>query len=306
MRILIFCCDPQFINAIFEQVEGLGYETICAISSNRFINFTGNIRCLLYDEINSDATFKEITKFSPDYIFSVIFNEKIPDRIIKTARYHALNFHPALLPEIRTVSAWFWSVAIADKHSAISVHKLESSWDSGDIAYVHKVPIDEHVTQGLYYIKIQFEMPKVIAAIHKMILGQSFVFTPQEAGTYYSKPTLKDRYIDWSLSATHIEKQVRAGNPFNSTIATLSRGLRFEIHEVRLTEEAVEASPGTIIVLGNSLFVATCDRMLEVKVIGILGAGIFSAEAAIKFYGITSSERFESYEKILENVLRSV
>jgi len=291
MKILLFGCDPVISIAAVEQLNALGHDVLYATNKRRLNGVSGSVTCLAYDNITSDKTFEAAKKFSPDYILSIIFEDKIPDRIIETAKYHALNFHPALLPDVRTGDAWYWSIFIATTHSAICVHKLTSSWDSGDIAYEHTFPMHKQETLGSYLDKVQKQMPKTIEAIHEMIAHQGFTFKPQVDGTYYPKPRWGDIYIDWQYSAVHIEKMVRAGNP-NMPALAFFVNKEVQINEVKLTEQAVETSPGTITVIDNKLYIATSDHMLEITILTIMGVGIYSGERAIELFNIASGQRF--------------
>ena len=297
MKILLFGCDPAMSIAAAKQLITLGHDVLYATNKRRLNGVAGSLTCLAYDTINSDNTFEAAKKFSADYILSVIFEDKIPDRIIETAKYHAFNFHPALLPDIRSGDAWYWSIFMATTHSAICVHKLTSSWDSGDIVYEHTFPMHKKETLGSYINKVKSEMPQAIHVIHEMLLQQNFTFTPQVDGTYYPKPRWGDLYIDWQYSATHIEKMVRAGNP-NMPALTFFVNKEMQINEVKLTEQTVETSPGTIAVVGNKLCVATSDHMLEVTVLTIAGVGIYSGESAIELFGIKSGQRFTNINDI--------
>lgn len=297
MKVLLFGCDPVMSIAAAEQLITLGHDVLYVTNKRRLNGVSGSITCLAYDNINSDKTFEAAKRFAPDYILSIIFEDKIPDRIIETAQYHALNFHPALLPDIRTGDAWYWSIFIATTHSAICVHKLTSSWDSGDIAYEHTFPMHAKETLGSYLDKVQRQMPGAIQVIHEMMINQTFTFTPQGEGTYYPKPRWGDIYIDWQYSATHIEKMVRAGNP-NMPALTFFVNKEVQINEVKLTEITVETNPGTITVRDNKLLVATSDCMLEVTVLSIMSVGIYSGETAIELFGIESGQRFTNINDI--------
>lgn len=297
MKILLFGCDPVMSIAAAEQLIALGHDVLYATSRRRLNGVAGSLMCLAYDDINSDKAFEAAKRFSPDYILSIIFDDKIPDRIIETAKHHALNFHPALLPDIRTGDAWYWSIFMATTHSAICVHKLISLWDSGDIAYEHTFPMHKKETLGSYLDKVKQQMPNAILAIHGMMMEQRFTFTPQVDGTYYPKPRWGDIYIDWQYSAVHIEKMVRAGNP-NMPAMTFFVNKEVQINEAKLTEQATETSPGTITVIDNKLFVATSDYMLEVRVLSIMSVGIYSGENAIELFGIESGQRFTNINDI--------
>lgn len=297
MKILLFGCDPVMSIAAAEQFIALGHDVLYATNKRRLNGVAGSLMCLAYDEINSDKTFEAAKKFAPDYILSIIFDDKIPDRIIETAKHHALNFHPALLPDIRTGDAWYWSIFIATTHSAICVHKLTSSWDSGDMAYEHTFPMHKKETLGSYLDKVKQQMPRAIQVIHEMMINQSFTFTPQVDDTYYPKPRWGDIYIDWQYGATHIEKMVRAGNP-NMPAMTFFVNKEVQINEVKLTEQMATTSPGTITVMDNKLFVATSDYMLEVTVLSIMSVGVYSGETAIELFGIASDQRFTNINDI--------
>lgn len=308
MKILLLGSDPLTSVAAAEQLIELGHNVLYATKKKRVKDLSNSLVCLAYDDINSKKTFEFIKKFDPDYIFSIIFEDKIPNSLIKIVKGHAFNFHPALLPDIRTGDAWYWSVFIATTHSAICVHKLTSNWDSGDIAYTHKFPISAKETTGSYLYKVHEEMPKVIHTIHEMMLNNNFTFVPQTDGTYYPKPCWKDVYIDWTYTASRIDKMVRAGNP-NKPARTFFNNKETLLNEVKITDTTVKTPPGTITASNIQLFVATMDLMLEIKVLTIVGVGTYSTENIIELFNIKSGQKFiniatiEPYKYIADSVI---
>lgn len=89
-----------------------------------------------YREVSSigDEDFLEWSlEPKPDLLFSVFFNQFIPDRLIRVPQYGAFNLHPGPLPEYRGYSPVFWQMLNGASEASVTLHGLTSEIDKGEI-----------------------------------------------------------------------------------------------------------------------------------------------------------------------------
>ena len=61
--------------------------------------------------------------------------------MLATARYGAINLHPALLPRNRGPSPSFWVVATGERRTGVTVHWIDERIDTGDILLQREVAV---------------------------------------------------------------------------------------------------------------------------------------------------------------------
>ena len=92
-------------------------------------------------DINSNSLYNRIISLKPDFIISSWFHRKIPKRIIDIPKMAAVNIHPSLLPKYRGATPIEWCIKNKEKVTGITLHKLDTEFDTGNILWQHEVPI---------------------------------------------------------------------------------------------------------------------------------------------------------------------
>ena len=243
-----------------------------------------------FKTITDKQTIEKIKLFSPDYIITAIFGYKIPSQIYKLAYKGGLNIHPADLPAFRTGNAWFWPINKGSKVSAVTIHYLTESWDSGDIIYKKYFKIDRHETQGIYEQKVINLARTVSVELIHILEKDKIIAFKQEKGSYYSKLCIKDILINWNQPAEEIDNLIRACNP-NHFAETRINDLPLAIVEAELTSVKCSA-PGEIILTDNKFLAATGDYLLKINIVHLFNQGTFSAERFINLYKIETTHKF--------------
>ncbi|MDE5603874.1 MAG: hypothetical protein K2I71_08205, partial [Helicobacter sp.] len=70
-----------------------------------------------------------------DILLSVQYHQILKQEIIDCAREIAFNLHLAPLPEYRGCNQFSFAILNGDKEFGVSIHKIDSGIDSGDIAF---------------------------------------------------------------------------------------------------------------------------------------------------------------------------
>jgi methionyl-tRNA formyltransferase len=248
------------------------------------------------NELNSKLK-KWIQKLKPDYGFVLTFSYKFPEVVLNAVPGGFYNIHFGALPKYRGPEPLFWQMKNQETDVDITIHKMDSDWDTGAIVMTDKVQILPNEMYGGMQIKLS---QSVIMTISKFItvLSQNMVVEqPQPSGgNYYKKPQYEDILIDWQTqNSKEIQALILATNPWNKGAITYIRGMMVKI--VAVTERTNIAQgdmlPGTLFYEENnaSSFVKTIDdKILELDII-YLEEGFVSG-AQFKQFGISSGERF--------------
>lgn len=287
---------------------GKGCRLLHCHPRTRKINRIKNsaIAYLSFDAVTDPDLFAAIAEFNADYILSIICAEKIPADIVRLCRHYALNIHPAPLPRCRTANAWFWPIRLGYAQSAITIHLLADSYDTGDIVYERKFPIAPLDNQKTYAIKVMEEIRPAIEKLFDLIRDDRINPVPQSGnGNYYGKLRVRDVCIDWDKSIENVYNLIRACNP-NHPAVTHYKDQLLEIYEA-LPTKRTPSRPGELSVYSDRLYCSCCDGVIELTVFqfkGVLSARRLIERLALKTgETFTPSARVATIQKILNRYL---
>jgi methionyl-tRNA formyltransferase len=116
-----------------------------------------------------------------------------------------LNCHPSLLPLHRGPFPGFWELRAGDPESAISLHKIEASFDSGHLLAQFPIPITDGVTFS-ELVRRQGEAcgHHAPGAIVEYLRGTRELFPQPPGGSYEPAPSGEDFVVDSAMTCAAI------------------------------------------------------------------------------------------------------
>ncbi len=91
--------------------------------------------------VNSAETLATLEAWQPDLVVSVYLNQLIKKPLIELAQVGVINVHPALLPRNRGLFPYFWALANGDTETGVTVHWVDTRFDTGEILLQRVLPI---------------------------------------------------------------------------------------------------------------------------------------------------------------------
>ncbi|MCL2109975.1 hypothetical protein FWH30_00050 [Microgenomates group bacterium] len=92
-----------------------------------------------------------LTTSPPDFLFVVDFGYFIPSWLLNWPKIAPLNLHPSALPKYRGASPGQFVILHDERESALTLMKLNSQLDQGDIIYQHFFSVNECWRAADYY-----------------------------------------------------------------------------------------------------------------------------------------------------------
>lgn len=151
---IVFFGTPDYVVPILEAVNKnfkINFETpiVGVVTKKPFSDRDGKQK---FSEVDYWAHKRNIPKFysSREFIDSSIqadlgilasFNEIIPESIIRFFKHGILNLHPSLLPNYRGASPVPAALAMGNTETGLSIIKLDSNLDHGDIITSFREPV---------------------------------------------------------------------------------------------------------------------------------------------------------------------
>lgn len=244
-----------------------------------------------------------IADLHADLFLVFTFSYKIPNALLQLPALGCYNIHFSLLPKYRGIAPLFWQIKNGDPKGGITVHKMDSGFDTGPIVAQLPVEIFPGESQGLYASRLSALAPAVVSTALDIITGkdgrQSFEPQDQSQSSSYPRPTAKDLAIDWaSQSAQQIENLVNASNPACQGAISILRGQMIRILEVspaNLGENVPETTAGTVLFadINQGIFVQCVHGILRINILE-MAEGIISG-SRLAALGLRATERFESF-----------
>ncbi|MHA7665884.1 methionyl-tRNA formyltransferase [Mycolicibacterium sp. HS_4_1] len=195
-------------------------------------------------------TIDVVKRAEPDVIVVNSWYTRMTEELYDLPPYGTLNMHDSLLPKSTGFSPVLWSLISGESEIGLTIHRMNSELDAGDILVQHLLPIGpadtgtELVMRGIDLIPGALD-----EALTALETGTAH-WRPQEKSerTYFHKRSERDSLIDWSWPAEDLERLVRALSDPYPRAFTFYRGERIEVLDAKVSEIRYGGSPGRVIV----------------------------------------------------------
>ncbi|MFT8782316.1 methionyl-tRNA formyltransferase [Acetobacter syzygii] len=220
----------------------------------------------------------------------------LPQIMLDAPRLGCLNIHASLLPRWRGASPIQSAILAGDTESGVTIMQMEAGLDTGPMLLREAVSITEQTTAttlhdalsalgGSMVLRVLQDFPPTNPtpaetrdrlAAHR----PARQIQPEQGVTYASRLMREDGRIDWTQSATAIDRQIRALTPWPGTFTTLADGIVIKVGGGVPASASHAAPAGTII--DDHLTVACGSGFLRLTRLQRPGRGMMDADAFLR------------------------
>ncbi len=198
-----------------------------------------------------------------DMIFVSSFGQILKQDILSLPRLGCINLHASLLPRYRGASPVQAAILNGDEMTGVCFMQMEKGLDTGPVFSTFEYRIQPgQKSDELEYALGVLASQNVEDALLGIASGRLKAM-PQDSSnaTYAGKIKKENGGIDWSSSASKIERMLMAYHPWPGIFFNLQTGVRRQ--RMAITELAcldVSGAPGEVLRADNKDFIVACGR----------------------------------------------
>jgi methionyl-tRNA formyltransferase len=153
----------------------------------------------------------QIRAFNASAAVLVAYGKIVPQSVIDSFPRGIINLHPSLLPLHRGSTPLESVMLEGDQVTGVSLMQLSSKMDAGPVFAQVKLPLNGRETKQALADELLQQGSRLMIKSLPHILDGSLLAEPQKGEpTYDSLIKKNDGILDWSKTATDLEREVRA------------------------------------------------------------------------------------------------
>ena len=208
-----------------------------------------------------------------DLAVVVAYGRILPAEILQAPKQGCINVHFSLLPKYRGAAPVNWAIVRGEEKTGVTTMHIEEELDSGAILLQREVAIASKETAPELMLRLADLGAELLGETLKK-LGE-ITPEPQRSEEATFAPMLKrtDGQIDWSSSASAIERCVRGFQPWPNAY-THDRSNKLIIWNAEpYTMDDNEAAPGEIIVAHGDELIVKCGEGTTLRLVELQAEG---------------------------------
>ncbi|UAB70310.1 methionyl-tRNA formyltransferase [Vibrio sp. SCSIO 43132] len=232
------------------------------------------------ENFKSDEAKQALVDLNADIMVVVAYGMLLPQAVLDTPRLGCINVHGSILPRWRGAAPIQRSVWAGDEEAGVTIMQMDIGLDTGDMLKIATLPIEATDTSTSMYDKLAELGPQaLIDCLCDIAEGRAVpVKQNDDEASYAKKLSKEEARINWNDDAAHIERCVRAFNPwpishFDAADNTI------KVWQSRLDNQTTDKPAGTIIQADKTgIYVATGNGVLVLEQIQVPGKKAMSVQ----------------------------
>ncbi len=232
------------------------------------------------ENFKSDEAKQELAALNADIMVVVAYGMLLPQVVLDTPRLGCINVHGSILPRWRGAAPIQRSIWAGDKETGVTIMQMDIGLDTGDMLSIATLPIEATDTSASMYEKLAGLGPDALVECLADIASGKAVAEKQddEFANYAKKLSKEEARINWSDDAAHIERCVRAFNPWPMSHFEAAEN-SIKVWQSRVAEQTSDKAAGTILQADKTgIYVATGQGVLVLEQLQVPGKKAMSVQ----------------------------
>ncbi len=247
----------------------------------------------VYQPLNfkSQEDIDMLAALKPDVLVVAAYGLILPESVLSIPSHGAYNVHASLLPQWRGAAPIQRGLLAGDKHTGITIMRMEKGLDTGDMLIQQAIKIENNDTsQSLFDSLADIGAKLMLSALKQIFeLRAAFIKQNHELATYAQK-ILKEEYIlDWNVSAIEVDRKVRALLTPRAELETKKGLITAQILQGKVVDFQKEASlkAGSILKAEKDCLIIACkdnDKAYAIEKIKPNGKSVMQVKDFVNGY----------------------
>ncbi len=252
--------------------------------------------------INDPESLSRMADLAANVMVVIAFGQKLSDHLLALAPHGGINLHASVLPDFRGAAPINRAILAGLTHTGVSVIRVSSRMDAGDILGVCHTPIGDTETAGELHDRLAvLGAPLLVQVLDQLESGALIPATPQDESRASAAPKLSRAmgWVDFTRPATVVSARIRGLSPWPgcavdvfTTEAKLRTGAI--VHKCRANADAPVPSgtaPGTVL---PDLTIACGTGTLSILTLQPAGRKMMDLPSFINGYGLAAGYQLQS------------
>lgn len=194
---------------------------IIKFSSIKQYAIDNNIK--VFQPVKLREEYIDILKENPNLIITCAYGQIVPDDILRYPMYGCINIHASLLPKFRGGAPIHRVIMEGHNETGITIMKMTSKLDAGDIIAQRKVVISDDDNVGTLHDKLSIVGRDLIMETIPKIVNKTATYTKQDESkaSYAWNIQKADEKIDFQDTTREIVNKIRGLNPWPGAYSIL-------------------------------------------------------------------------------------
>lgn len=232
------------------------------------------------ENFKSDEAKQELAELNADIMVVVAYGLLLPQAVLDTPRLGCINVHGSILPRWRGAAPIQRSIWAGDAETGVTIMQMDVGLDTGDMLKIATLPIEATDTSASMYEKLAGLGPDALVDCLADIAAGTAVAEKQddELANYAKKLSKEEARINWNDDAAHIERCVRAFNPWPMSHFEAAEN-SIKVWQSRVAEQTSDKPAGTILQADKTgIYVATGQGVLVLEQLQVPGKKAMSVQ----------------------------
>ena len=299
---IVFAGTPEFAVPTLQALLDSPYE-VCAVytqpdrpagrgrkltaSPIKQLAIANQIPVYQPENFKSPEALAELQSLNADLMVVIAYGLILPQAVIDIPHLGCINVHGSLLPRWRGAAPIHRALMAGDEKTGVTIMKVVKKLDAGDMLLKVECPITNNDTSSILHDRLATMGAEALIRVVDQFQEGNVHAEPQDETlvTYAHKLEKHESMLDWSLSATEVDRKIRGLNAW-PVAQTLFKGDVLRVWNSTVIDRSISAEPGTIDCKEHAMDVATGNgviRLLEVQLPGgkrIAGKDFLNAHPA--------------------------
>lgn len=191
---------------------------------------------------------QELAALDADLIIVVAYGLILPQAVLDTPRLGCINVHGSLLPRWRGAAPIQRAIWAGDTQTGVTIMQMDAGLDTGAMLSMVSCDIDDTDTSASLYDKLAILGPKaLLAALTDLQALQQQAQIQDNSHASYAEKLHKDEAIlDFNKSASALQREIRAFNPWPVSYITLAQG-SIKVWQAKAEDGCSDKAAGTVL-----------------------------------------------------------